>query len=61
MTARQCVWLNRTHLRVLKGRDCQVELFGGTRQVELLQELVLVDAESSSCRAVRKSSSGRLL
>ena len=48
MKARQCVWLNRAQPRVLKGRDFQVELFGRALQVELL-------------RAVRKSSSGRLL
>ena len=33
MKARQCVRLDRAHLRVLKGRDRQVELFGRDRQV----------------------------
>ena len=48
MTARQCVWLNRAQPRVLKGRDCQVELFGGARQVELLGRARQVDCCKSS-------------
>ena len=36
MKARQCVRLGRAQPRVLKVRDCQVELFGRARLVELL-------------------------
>ena len=56
MTARQCVWLNRTQLRVLKGSGFQVELFGETRQVELLGRARQVDCcKSSSIIGARQS------